>query len=441
MENYMNLRSIFRKGILMLAGIFLLYSAGHSEAAVPSVESTHAVVESQDRLPPLIQERMQKSVQAISDQLLIGQQTERLQDVSVRQSYEQVIYEVFDKILVGYSIASVKLDPGTDTGVEISLAPWNDTIHDVQVEVAVEGLNSDIERLVRMELIGVDRVFTDSLKGLPVAATDWSNGVLKKSLNSFMEEKIPEFRADFDLETDVTTKVKLTVYPKLPVIRTVELFMRSETVPNMFLLDNREKAQHMADKLIGVPVGFVARHQETLRAFMASSLDDSQGYKTLGLKTNVEMSVGENTRITTRSDTSRYLLRLQGWADIGHSKGINGDREKNRFRFTAGANLSQRDMLYAQMDLFPQHLRQEWAIGYSRKFDSKTSSYLRYDIKDKRFAVGAEYWAAPKWLIRYEHRWSDGHGEVGIRYKLHDFLSLEYVLDTKDNWLRLIGTF
>ncbi len=441
MDNYLDLRSILQKGmLLLLAGMLLLPFAGRAEAA-HSVDSTHAVVESQDRLPPLIQQRMQKSVQAISDQLLIGQQIDKLQDTSVKRSYEQVIYEVFDKILVGYSISAVKLVPGEDTGVEVNLVPWNDTIQDVQVQVEVEGLNSNIENLVRRELIGIDRVFSDSLKGLPVAATDWSNGVLKKSLNSFMEEKIPEFLADFDLETDVTTKVKVTVYPKLPAVRTVDLFMRSETVPNVVLQDSRKQAQYMADQLIGVPVGFLDRHQEDIKSFIASSLDNTSGYKTLGLATRVEMTVGENTKITTRSDTSKYLLRIQGWADIGNSKGSGKDSEKNRFRAIAGINLSQRDLLYGQLDLYPQHFHPEWAVGYSRKFNSKTSSFLRYDISYQRFAVGAEYWVAPRWLLRYEHRWSDRRGEVGIRYKLHDFLSLEYVLDTKDNWLRLIGTF
>ena len=32
----------------------------------------------------------------------------------------------------------------------------------------------------------------------------------------------------------------------------------------------------------------------------------------------------------------------------------------------------------------------------------------------------------------YEYRWTDHRGEGAIRYRLHDFLSLEYVIDKDD---------
>jgi len=32
-------------------------------------------------------------------------------------------------------------------------------------------------------------------------------------------------------------------------------------------------------------------------------------------------------------------------------------------------------------------------------------------------------------------------GEVGLRYKVHDFVSLEYIVNGQENWLRLIGNF
>lgn len=46
-----------------------------------------------------------------------------------------------------------------------------------------------------------------------------------------------------------------------------------------------------------------------------------------------------------------------------------------------------------------------------------------------------------RWLLRYEYRWSDQKGEAAVRYRMHDFLSLEYAVDKDDNWLRIIGNF
>ena len=66
---------------------------------------------------------------------------------------------------------------------------------------------------------------------------------------------------------------------------------------------------------------------------------------------------------------------------------------------------------------------------------------VRYDIKKQRFIVGAERALSRKWLLRYEYRWTDQRGEAGLRYKIHDFLSLEYIIDKDDRWFRLIGNF
>ena len=62
-------------------------------------------------------------------------------------------------------------------------------------------------------------------------------------------------------------------------------------------------------------------------------------------------------------------------------------------------------------------------------------------MKENRDVLGASYRLAPRWQLRYEYRWADELGEAALRYRMHDFLSLEYVVDRHDNWLRLIGVF
>ena len=62
-------------------------------------------------------------------------------------------------------------------------------------------------------------------------------------------------------------------------------------------------------------------------------------------------------------------------------------------------------------------------------------------MKGRRFILGGEQQITDRWLLRYEYRWSDQKGEAAIRYRMHDFLSLEYVFDKDDSWLRLIGNF
>ena len=71
----------------------------------------------------------------------------------------------------------------------------------------------------------------------------------------------------------------------------------------------------------------------------------------------------------------------------------------------------------------------------------ETDAHLRYDLRNKRLAAGIRQKLAPKWFLRYEYRWADQRGEAGLLYQMHDFLGLELIRDTKDNWLRVIGNF
>lgn len=91
----------------------------------------------------------------------------------------------------------VVVEPGVKTNVLVKLVPWAETIQDIQLSVDVEGLPPEIKALFLKNLAGVDEVFRQSLQGLPVDATDWSNGVLKHSLNEYMAANLPENQSGF----------------------------------------------------------------------------------------------------------------------------------------------------------------------------------------------------------------------------------------------------
>ncbi len=405
-----------------------------AEAAGARVEGIQALVEADMNLPPLIQNRMQASVKTISEQLLLGHALGEVQ--TNNQHYEDVVHEVFDKVLVGYSVRSVSIQPGNETLVRVVLLPWSDVIQRTEVSVAVDGMPPEVKALVQRDMEGVGLVFSQGLTGLPIAATDWTNGVLKRSLNDFMEKHLPEFRADFDMEPQETTTVKVVVYPRLPVVRIVDLNMRSSTVPNITLLNHRQLMQEKVNLMIGVPVAFIARHEAELCRLMESALDVTADFKAYGLHTKVGLNVGESMVVMSRSDTDKYRIRLQGWADIGRS-----GENTTMFRMHAGKKLSPVDELFVQSDFYPQDVSWAWALGYARGVDPGTQLAVRYDMRKQRFVIGAERKLSRRWLLRYEYRWSDQRGEAALRYKMHDFLSLEYVVDKKDRWLRLIGNF
>lgn len=413
----------------------LFFGTAAAEAA-GTVDEVLADVEAAAPIPTIVRKRMEATVAAIGAQLLAGR---RIADVEAsRAQQETIIHEVFDKVLVGYSVERVSLAPGETARVGVRLAPWADVIHAVHVDVAVEGMPAPVEEMVRRDLADVGGVFGAGMSGLPVAASDWTNGVLKRSLQDYLDVHLPEFRADFDIVPGTETRVALTVYPRLPVVRTVDLSMRSDSIPNFTLLNHRNLMQDNANMLIGVPVAFVERHKTEFEERFAASLDAQPDFRALDLHTKVSLSPGSDMAVMSRSDTEKYLIRLEGWADISRK---DEDGNSTMFRLHVGKRFSPRDEFFVQTDVVPQDVKWTWALGYTRHLADATRFIARYDFRGEKMIVGGEQEIGRKWMLRYEYRWTDQRGEGALRYRLHDFLSLEYVMDREDKWFRVIGNF
>ena len=402
------------------------------------MEETAAIVVGDREIPSIVRARMERTVAAIAAERMEGR---AVTAVSPTEEAE-IIGAVFDRLLVGYTVTGVEVHPAQRTEVTIHLAPWADTIRGVRIEMAVEGMPPTVEEIVRADLADVGTVFSDALVGLPIAAADWAAGALKRSLTAYMDEHLPEFRADYDIDVDTAAQVRLTVYPRLPVVRTVDLSMRSDTIPNVMLLSQRRAMESAANRLVGVPVAFVARHRSVFEQQLADGLDGASDFRRMQLTSQVTITPGERMAIMSRTDSRRYRLHLTGWLDIGRtSENRDDDRRDLHVRLHAGQMLSARDELYAETDAAPEDVRFDWRVGYARELFPHFTGDLRYDLSDDRFSAAGSYALHPRWLVRYE-QWTDtGAWEWELRYKLHDFLSIAALADGHDRWLRLIGNF
>lgn len=419
--------------LIVIAWLALLSLTASVEAG--RVERVEVAVSAEANLPPLVRERMEKSVAAIAEQLLMGADTVALERSKAEK--ERVIHEVFDKVLIGYTVAGVEITPGENTAVTVKLWPWQDVIGQVKTDIVVEGMPPPIADMVLEDAAGAEDVFRAALLNLPLAATDWTNGVLRKRLNEYLADRLPEFRADFELNTGEVTEVSLTLYPRLPVIRTVELVMRSDTLPNIALMEYRDYADEKTKLLIGVPVSFAARHSEEICRLFADYLDDAPLFRQGGIRSHAELTAGENARIVTHSDAENYRLSLTGHYDVK-----SGDEDNNlMLRAYFARRLSKPDEVFLQTDVYPRKMDWRWGIGYARDLWFGAKGAVHYDIGRHNFKLGLEQNFARDWRLRYEYRFDDRVGEAGLAYKVHDFFQIEYVIDRYDSWLRLIGHF
>lgn len=426
--------------ILILAMVDLAGISFSSDNVVlaASVEEVKVTVYSDGHIPQGVCQRMEKSVQAIGAQLLEGKSLENVQ--SQQTHYEDIIRQVFDKVLVGYTVRSVEIQPGEELMISVDLLGWNDKIDTISVEKRVVGMPEVVEKLLLEDISDMDQLFVDTLQGLPVAAVDWTNGVIKHRVKDFMNERAPEFRADFDVEVGETTKVIVDIYPLLPVVRTIDLSMRSDTLPNAALLTERQTMQDGADMFVGVPVAFVKRHKDTIEELLSKRIDDLEVAKFWGIHTKVDIKPSERMEVMSRSDSRNVYVRFEGWGELGH-RTKNKDNGEIMFRGLFAKQFTSRDGAFALVDFYPKNTRWDLDLGLYREIVPKVRANVRYSVLDKYWKGGIEYNFAKRLAFRYEYRDQDHISEFALRYKLHDFLALEAVMDNDDKWLRFIGYF
>ena len=422
--------------IISLLGMLWLLPISASASAM--IQTVEAVVQSDADLPLPVQRRMEKSVQAIGEQLLEG----KAQDIVLqdKKRYEDIILQVFDKVLVGYTVSRVELEPRDNTKVLVALMPWQDRIAAVHTDVAVEGMSPELAQLLYQDVAGMDKIFTDSLQGLPVAAVDWTHGLLKKQVESFLQEHASEFRADFDVEVAEDTRVKVVLYPLLPVVRTADLSMHSDTVLNAGLLLCRDKMQSRVNQLIGLPVPFVARHRLELETYLGDILNKDKMFQGWDMATRVEITPDERLTVMSRTDSGTYRLRLEGRSDVGNSYGNHKDTGLQA-RLHLGRRLSGRDELFARINVYPQSMKWDLSLGYGYNLPTGTDLALLYDITNTAVGVDVQQKMADRLYLRYAFRSADHANEYALGYRLHDFLAVEYARDSHNSWLRFIGYF
>lgn len=384
-------------------------------------------------IPDRIGKRMQASVYTIGDNVLVGHPVEEI--VAKKESYENLIQEVFDRILVGYSVKSVAITPKTAANIVVVVSPWSDVIREVKVDVAVNEVSPEVKSLILTDIAEIESVVHNVLIGLPVDAVEWARSVVKIALTEYLSVRLPEYDFSFDITADHVTSLHLILYPKGTIVHDVNLSLRSETIPNLLLLNFRPYIQRQSDQLIGLPVSFVKRHQDYFVNALTKVLNADKNLQKFGVVTNIKMQTANNTDIIIRAETDRYRIAFEGYLDVGR------EEDNTSLKLHAGKMISRQNEIFAEVDFLPHKVKWILLPGLAHDITPQTQLGFKYDMDQKASILWAKQKVANKWILRFEHTPKTQLNEFAIRYNLHDFVGVEYVINDDDHWLRMIGYF
>ncbi|HWR09160.1 hypothetical protein [Sporomusa sp.] len=418
---------------LYLSLVVLLLSlwTGTGLAAPTTVDKIAVTIIAAEQPPARVAKRMTASVTTVGTQMLVGR---TISDVETNQgSYEKLVREIFDRVLVGYTVGQVSITPGTTTHIEVTVVPWGDVVRDVALEIDISGLSPDLGDLIKKDMGQVEDQVANVLIGLPVDSVEWAGGVSTAVIRELLANQLPEFRSNLEITAGQKTNIRLSLIPIGPVIDNVHVAMRSRTIPNVLLARASPAVSGATGMLRGLPVAFVERHKDYFTDKVTAAAASHPITSQYGLTLIPVIDPGKDTEITLNAETTKYRVTLEGSLDMGREE----DNTSAKLHF--GKFTGSRDEVFLEVKFLPDNLNWEFEPGWGHKFTQNTMAGVRYNLSEQESILWVNQYVGSNWTIRVEHTPKSNYNELGIRYKLHDFLSTEYVITEKENWLRLVA--
>ncbi|MBP2637676.1 MAG: hypothetical protein H6Q72_3583 [Firmicutes bacterium] len=334
-------------------------------AADETVDKIVVNVSAVEPPPERIAKRMKASIMTVSEQMLVGR---TIVDVETnRDKYENLVRDIFNRVLVGYTVEQVSLMSGTSTGISVVVKPWGDVVRDVSLEIDMGGLSPNVIKLIKNDMGKVEEQVADVLIGLPVDSVEWAGGISKSVIRELLANQLPEFRSNLEIAAGQHTSIKLSLIPTGPIINNVEVSLRSRTIPNILLAEAKRPVRETAEMLRGLPVAFVERHKAFFSAEIQNAAASHPVAKQYELKLTPMITPGVDTEITINAETSKYRVVLEGSLDMGR------EDDNTTTKLHVGKFTNRRDEIFLEVKFMPDNLDWEFEPGWGHR-----AAYGRY---------------------------------------------------------------
>lgn len=422
---------MIHKGLRVAAALCFMTAVTAVAQAEPVESVTVTLSGSRQPLPAVLAKRMTAAVQTAADKLYVGADTEAV--TAGEATYKKVTTDIIDRILYGYTVESLEITPGVNSHLDVRLRPYGQTIQSVAVSVEYGNLTPVAQEMVARDVAFVEPRIEQILLGAPLDSLDWASAVTSQLVRNELEGALPEFIPQVEITSGIQTKVKVYLIPQGAVIRHGSTEISSNTLPSTVFYATKRYYDDYLVGLEGVPVAFVARHESDLLNFIQQGLDNSRASQRFGITMKPTLQLGTDLLLKIQVDSSRYIVRAEGYLDMGtetdHNVGI---------KLWSGIKQGKGDW-YLETNFFPDDYKWAFYPSYAYHFTEDTTMAYQYNLSDKYSRMWLRQDIGARWHVRAQRDFEIKRNEFGLAYDLNNYLTLEYVVNEDDNWLRLIG--
>ena len=423
---------MFKKAGLLLACLLWMEAV----LAAPVTMVNVCIRDEAGTTSPILLRKMEDSMQVVAAQLFNGRDSEFI--AADTAGYEHLLSEISDRVITGYQTNRVVLSTGQGQGgtagnLAFTIAPGAQTVQKVDVDIQFSGISLFASEVLQGKIPALREQLQQTLQGASLDSADWAGGILRGQVKNCVESVLPDFKAAVDLTTrDDTVAVQVIIYPVGELVRNVQYSMVSKSIPNILLMKLKYKYADRAKSLQGLPVSYLEADYGILADRLLHDLSEEPQVRRHHLTPQITIQPGVETQLDISLESKGYKIWFEGYGDVGRKDHYLSGRAH------IGKFISRREEVFGEAGVDLKDVRWNFSAGYAYHWGKSTLSYMRRVPADAN-VYRLEYDFTPKWRFRYEHFGDTKDNEYAVRYRIHEFLSGEYVYSTNKSYFRIVG--
>ncbi len=382
-------------------------------------------------LPASLQKRMEVGMQAANKHILVGKTSEELSAQLI--PYEQVEREIASRLLYGYNVVDLSIEPGAQTRIAVQVEPYGEVVQSIDVVLDYGNLSPLAMSLVQEDMKKATERAEEMLLGAPLDAMDWLEAVVQTSMRESLQDRVPEFTMKVEVTPGTHSVLKIYMIPQGETVRHTEVDVVSETLPNSIFWNTKQYFEKKLTELEGLPVAFVARHSPTLQQRIQEELDHSSAVERFHVQMSPEIYAGSTTRLLVHANSDKYVVKAEGRLDMGKK-----DRNVSLMLHT-GVKVTPKHELYLQTEFYPEDYTWKFLPSYQYHVTQFTDVAYQFDAKESDHLIWIQQNLSDAWYLKAQRTWRAKENEFTLGYRIHPYLTAEYIYNSDDHWLRLIG--
>lgn len=383
-------------------------------------------------LPPFLQKRMEAGVHTVGEHVLLGKDTEDIdQQIS---DYEMITSDIIGRVLYGYDVQNIKIRTGKNSTIDLTIKPYKDTVQKIDMEVDYGNLSLMSQELLKEDIKKIKPQIEQILLGASLDAFDWINSVTEKILRERLSDELPEFTTKVSIEPGKTTKVRVFLIPQGDIVRKVDFNFESKTLPKLVFTPMQKKYQNKYQELTGLPVDYLKRRVLFLETQIQKDLQESKAHKVYQVDFKTHIKSDSDTEIIVDGNSDRYVIQAAVAIDMG--------KEENNVNIKThlGYNRTSHQEIFLESEFYPGDYKWKIYPSWSYKVGRGTRLAYQYELNDKQNIVLWQQELGKDVYLRVKRWFPLNQYQYGLVYKMDKHMSIEYIVEKEENWLRLVGS-